>query len=94
MQLQFSETMSGTEGFSFDYAVASVGGGVSNVPAPSRVPGLPGSDLSDRRSSRLVATAESEDSLIPLANRERRTPPQDIRPRTGAVQFNPDLAAT
>jgi hypothetical protein len=33
VQLLFSETMSGTEGFSFDYAVASV----SNVPAPSPV---------------------------------------------------------
>ncbi len=41
VQLQFSETMSGTEGFSFDYAVASVGG-VSNVPAPIAGAGLPG----------------------------------------------------
>jgi hypothetical protein len=34
----FSETMSGTEGFSFDYAVASV----SNVPGPIAGAGLPG----------------------------------------------------
>ena len=34
----FSETMSGIEGFSFDYAVASV----SNVPAPIAGAGLPG----------------------------------------------------
>jgi hypothetical protein len=34
----FSETMSGTEGFSFDYAVASV----SNVPGPIVGAGLPG----------------------------------------------------
>jgi hypothetical protein len=41
VQLQFSETMSGTEGFSFDYAVASVGG-VSAVPGPIAGAGLPG----------------------------------------------------
>jgi hypothetical protein len=38
VQLLFSETMSGTEGFSFDYAVASV----SSVPAPIAGAGLPG----------------------------------------------------
>jgi hypothetical protein len=38
VQIAFSETMSGTEGFSFDYAVASV----SNVPAPIAGAGLPG----------------------------------------------------
>ena len=35
-----SETMSGTEGFSFDYAVASTG--VSAVPGPVAGAGLPG----------------------------------------------------
>jgi hypothetical protein len=40
VQLQFSETMSGTEGFSFDYAVAS--SGVSAVPSPIAGAGLPG----------------------------------------------------
>jgi hypothetical protein len=41
-----------------------------------------------------VATAESEDSLIPPANRERRNTASGLlRPRTGADQFNPDLAA-
>jgi len=35
----FSETMSGTEGFSFDYAVAS--SGVSGVPGPIAGAGLP-----------------------------------------------------
>jgi hypothetical protein len=42
VQLQFSETMSGTEGFSFDYAVASVGGQISSVPGPIAGAGLPG----------------------------------------------------
>jgi hypothetical protein len=40
VQLQFSETMSGTEGFSFDYAVAS--SGMSAVPGPIAGAGLPG----------------------------------------------------
>src|ERR1700730_6443385 len=40
VQLQFSETMSGTEGFSFDYAVAS--SGISAVPGPVAGAGLPG----------------------------------------------------
>ena len=31
-----------SEGFSFDYAVASVGGGVSAVPGPIAGAGLPG----------------------------------------------------
>ena len=38
VQFAFSETMSGTEGFSFDYAVASVG----SVPGPIAGAGLPG----------------------------------------------------
>jgi hypothetical protein len=42
VQLQFSETMSGTEGFSFDYALASLGGQISNVPGPIAGAGLPG----------------------------------------------------
>jgi hypothetical protein len=42
VQIAFSETMSGTEGFSFDYAVESVGGQVSNVPGPIAGAGLPG----------------------------------------------------
>jgi hypothetical protein len=43
VQLQFTETMSSFgEGFSFDYAVASVGGQVSNVPGPIAGAGLPG----------------------------------------------------
>jgi len=37
VQIAFSETMSGSEGFSFDYAVASVG-----VPGPIVGAGLPG----------------------------------------------------
>ena len=41
VQIAFSETMSGTEGFSFDYAVAS-SGGVSGVPGPIAGAGLPG----------------------------------------------------
>jgi hypothetical protein len=40
VQIAFSETMSGTEGFSFDYAVASVSG--VSVPAPIAGAGLPG----------------------------------------------------
>jgi hypothetical protein len=40
VQIAFSETMSGTEGFSFDYAVASVGG--VSVPGPIAGAGLPG----------------------------------------------------
>jgi hypothetical protein len=40
VQIAFSETMSGTEGFSFDYAVAS--SGVSGVPGPVVGAGLPG----------------------------------------------------
>jgi hypothetical protein len=42
VQFLFSETMSGTEGFSFDYAVASVGGQISSVPGPIAGAGLPG----------------------------------------------------
>ena len=43
VQLQFSETMSSFgEGFSFDYAVASLAGQVSNVPGPIAGAGLPG----------------------------------------------------
>jgi hypothetical protein len=38
----FSETMSSPVGFSFDYAVASVGGGMSAVPGPIAGAGLPG----------------------------------------------------
>jgi hypothetical protein len=38
VQIGFSETMRGTEGFSFNYAVASV----SNVPGPIAGAGLPG----------------------------------------------------
>jgi hypothetical protein len=40
VQLAFSETMSRTEGFSFDYAVAS--SGMSAVPGPIAGAGLPG----------------------------------------------------
>src|SRR5258708_39915796 len=40
IQIAFSETMSGAEGFSFDYAVAS--SGVSGVPGPIAGAGLPG----------------------------------------------------
>ena len=40
VQLQFSETMSSSEGFSFDYAVAS--SGISAVPGPIAGAGLPG----------------------------------------------------
>ena len=40
VQIEFSETMSGTEGFSFDYAVAS--SGMSAVPGPIAGAGLPG----------------------------------------------------
>jgi hypothetical protein len=39
VELQFSETMSSPEGFSFDYAVAS--SGANAVPAPSRVQACP-----------------------------------------------------
>ena len=43
VQIQFTETMSTFGvGFSFDYAVASVGGQVSNVPGPIAGAGLPG----------------------------------------------------
>jgi hypothetical protein len=42
VQLQFTETMSLGEGFDFNYAVASVGGQVSNVPGPIAGAGLPG----------------------------------------------------
>jgi hypothetical protein len=48
--------MSGTEGFSFDYAVAST---TATVPGPVAGAGL---GLGDRRSSRLAATAAEEDS--------------------------------
>jgi hypothetical protein len=41
VQIAFNETMSSTEGFSFNYAVASVGG-VSAVPGPIAGAGLPG----------------------------------------------------
>jgi len=41
-------------------------------PRPHRGCWAAGSDLGRLWPSRLVATAESEDSLIPLANRERR----------------------
>jgi hypothetical protein len=41
VQLAFSETMFG-EGFSFDYAIASVGGQISSVPGPIAGAGLPG----------------------------------------------------
>ena len=40
VQIAFSETMSSTEGFSFDYAVAR--SGVSGVPGPIAGAGLPG----------------------------------------------------
>jgi hypothetical protein len=40
VQVAFSETMSSTGGFSFDYAVASVGG--VSVPGPIAGAGLPG----------------------------------------------------
>jgi hypothetical protein len=40
IQIAFNETMSSTEGFSFDYAVAS--SGVSGVPGPIAGAGLPG----------------------------------------------------
>ena len=40
VQFLFSETMSNTEGFSFDYAVAS--SGVTAVPGPIAGAGLPG----------------------------------------------------
>jgi hypothetical protein len=40
VQIGFSETMSSTGGFSFDYAVASVGG--VSVPGPIAGGGLPG----------------------------------------------------
>ena len=40
VQIAFSETMSGNEGFSFDYAVAS--SGVSGVPGPIAGAGIPG----------------------------------------------------
>jgi hypothetical protein len=42
VQIAFSETMSSPGGFSFDYAVASVGGGMSAVPGPIAGAGLPG----------------------------------------------------
>jgi hypothetical protein len=42
VQIAFSETMSSPVGFSFDYAVASVGGGMSAVPGPIMGAGLPG----------------------------------------------------
>ena len=42
VQVAFSETMSTSGGFSFDYAVASVGDGVSGVPGPVAGAGLPG----------------------------------------------------
>jgi hypothetical protein len=41
VQIAFSETMSSTGGFGFDYAVASSGGGMS-VPGPIAGAGLPG----------------------------------------------------
>jgi hypothetical protein len=41
VQLAFSETMSSPGGFSFDYAIASVGGGMSAVPGPIAGAGLP-----------------------------------------------------
>ena len=42
VQLLFTETMSSAGGFSFDYAVANVGDGVSAVPGPIVGAGLPG----------------------------------------------------
>jgi hypothetical protein len=42
VQIAFSETMSNPGGFSFDYAVASVGVGMSAVPGPIAGAGLPG----------------------------------------------------
>ena len=44
VQLLFTETMSSVVliGFSFDYAVANVGDGVSSVPGPIVGAGLPG----------------------------------------------------
>jgi hypothetical protein len=42
LQFLFSETMSSNEGFSFDYAVASLGGQISGVPGPIPGAGLPG----------------------------------------------------
>jgi hypothetical protein len=42
VQFLFAETMSSTEGFSFDYAVASLSGGMSGVPGPIAGAGLPG----------------------------------------------------
>jgi hypothetical protein len=41
VQIAFSETMSNPGGFSFDYAVASVGVGMSAVPGPIAGAGLP-----------------------------------------------------
>jgi hypothetical protein len=42
VQFLFTETMSSTGGFSFDYVVASGGGGMSGVPGPIAGAGLPG----------------------------------------------------
>jgi hypothetical protein len=42
VQFLFSETMSSAGGFSFDYAVASLGGQTSSVPGPVAGAGLPG----------------------------------------------------
>jgi hypothetical protein len=42
VQFVFSETMSSNEGFSFDYAVASLGGQINGVPGPIAGAGLPG----------------------------------------------------
>ena len=54
-------------GFNFTITHFDVG-----VPGPIAGAGLPGPDLGWRWRARLVEAAESEDSLIPLANRERR----------------------
>jgi hypothetical protein len=42
VQFLFSETISSPGGFSFDYAVASLGGEISSVPGPTAGAGLPG----------------------------------------------------
>jgi hypothetical protein len=50
--------MSGTEGFSFNYAVASLGG-ISSVPGPAAGAGMPGLIYGMWWPSRLVAAAET-----------------------------------
>ena len=77
VQLAFSETMSGTEGFSFDYAVAS--SGHQRGPRPHRRcwPARP--DLGERWPSRLVATATANrlitcEHLLRIAGRGLSAP--------------------